>query len=135
MEQRSPPNMALIFQEMMTIDRSVMRQPCFSSSACDEKQGWRMTDLSIVIISWKMRAMLRELLCSIARHTAGMNYELIVVDNNSKDGTAEMIRSDFPDAVLIENEVNRGVAPSRNQALRRGEGRAAPIPPPALKAK
>ncbi|HEY6191516.1 MAG TPA: glycosyltransferase family 2 protein, partial [Bacteroidota bacterium] len=70
---------------------------------------------------------LADTLASLARIRTVGDTELIVVDNNSKDGTAEMIRSDFPDAVLIENEVNRGVAPSRNQALRRAKGRYALI--------
>jgi hypothetical protein len=82
-----------------------------------------MLDLSIVIISWKMRQMLHDLLCSIKQHTAGISYEVIVVDNNSQDGTAEMVRTKFPEAALIENPVNRGVAPSRNQGLRRARGR------------
>lgn len=80
-------------------------------------------DLSIVIISWKMKALLRGLLSSIARYTEGITYELIVVDNNSKDGTQEMIRSDFPNAKLIINSENRGVARARNQALPIAEGK------------
>ena len=86
-----------------------------------------MIDLSIIIISWKMKATLRELLCSIMQHTKGVSYELIIVDNHSADGTADMVRAEFPKAVLIENVKNRGVAPSRNQALRLAGGRYALI--------
>jgi len=70
-----------------------------------------------------MKSMLSELLYSIARYTEGVTYELIIVDNNSKDGTQEMIRSDFPDANLILNSKNCGVAPARNQALALVNGR------------
>jgi N-acetylglucosaminyl-diphospho-decaprenol L-rhamnosyltransferase len=80
-------------------------------------------DLSIVIITWNMRKMLEDLLDSIRRHTEGISYELIVVDNHSGDGTAEMMRERFPDARLIENPENRGVAAARNQAFRIAEGR------------
>ena len=82
-----------------------------------------MIDLSIIIISWKMKDMLRELLQSITRHTEGITYEIIIVDNHSEDGTSEMARTEFPEALLIENPVNRGVAPSRNQALPLAKGR------------
>jgi N-acetylglucosaminyl-diphospho-decaprenol L-rhamnosyltransferase len=84
-----------------------------------------MVDITIIIISWKMKAALHELLCSVAQHTVGVTYEMIVVDNHSGDGTAEMVRAEFPDARLIENAENRGVAPSRNQALRLAKGRYA----------
>lgn len=82
-----------------------------------------MVDLSIIIISWKMRKMLHALLSSIQRHTTDLSYEVIVVDNHSQDGTAEMIRSEFPEATLIQNPVNKGVAPARNQGLRCAHGR------------
>jgi GT2 family glycosyltransferase len=82
-----------------------------------------MNDLSIVIVSWKMMTMLRELLQSIVQFSKDFTYEIIVVDNHSQDGTAEMIRNEFPSIVLIENPENRGVAPSRNQALNVAQGR------------
>ncbi len=74
-----------------------------------------------------MRESLRDLLCSILQHTAGVSFELIIVDNHSGDGTADMIRKEFPSATLIENTKNLGVAPARNQALRLVKGRYALI--------
>lgn len=82
-----------------------------------------MLDLSIVVISWKMRELLRQLLLSIKEQTKGVSYELIVVDNNSQDGTADMVRTLVPDAVLIRNFENRGVAPARNQGFSKAKGR------------
>jgi N-acetylglucosaminyl-diphospho-decaprenol L-rhamnosyltransferase len=82
-----------------------------------------MIDLSIVIISWRMKSMLEAMLNSIKIHTQGISYELIVVDNNSQDGTEAMVRQAYPEAILIVNPENRGVAPSRNQALRVATGR------------
>ncbi len=82
-----------------------------------------MPHLSIVIITWNMRRMLEDLLASILRYTEGITYELIVVDNNSGDGTAAMVRARFPEARLIENDRNRGVAAARNQAFRIAQGR------------
>ncbi|MFH0992364.1 MAG: glycosyltransferase family 2 protein [bacterium] len=77
-----------------------------------------MLRLSIIIISWKMKQMLRDLLVSIRQCTTGMAYEIIIVDNNSQDGTSEMVEQEFSDARLIRNQENRGVAPARNQAFR-----------------
>lgn len=80
-------------------------------------------DLSIVIISWKMRDLLENCLHSIYKFTKGINFEIILIDNNSMDGTSEMIRKDFPDVKLIINPENRGVAPARNQGLAIAKGK------------
>ena len=47
----------------------------------------------------------------------GIEYEVIVVDNNSKDGTAEMVRKEFDNVHMIVNKTNRGIAGSRNQTI------------------
>jgi N-acetylglucosaminyl-diphospho-decaprenol L-rhamnosyltransferase len=82
-----------------------------------------MVELSIIIITWKMKDLIAALLRSIQEHTTGISYEIIVVDNHSQDGTAELIQSEFPSARLIQNSANRGVAAARNQALRVANGR------------
>jgi GT2 family glycosyltransferase len=76
-----------------------------------------MTDVSVILITYRMKDMLRALLESIREHTSGISTEIILVDNCSADGTVEMIRADFPGIRLIENDRNRGVAPARNQGL------------------
>jgi N-acetylglucosaminyl-diphospho-decaprenol L-rhamnosyltransferase len=82
-----------------------------------------MRDLSVVIITWKMKELLGPLLRSIDEYTEGIDYDVIVVDNCSDDGTVEMIESEFPTVTLIKNNTNRGVAAARNQGLRIAEGR------------
>lgn len=82
-----------------------------------------MIDLSIIIVSWKMKKMLEELIHSIELYTNDITYEIIVVDNFSQDGTVPMIKEKFPKVILIENKKNRGVAPSRNQGIRVSKGR------------
>lgn len=52
-----------------------------------------------------------------------MDYEIIVVDNGSHDGTREMVRVDFPYVHFIENERNEGYTKPMNRALRTGRGR------------
>lgn len=80
-------------------------------------------DVSVVIISWKMRTLLEVVLSTINKFTSGISYELILIDNDSQDGTAEMIKTNFPDAVLVENKHNLGVAPARNQGLKIARGK------------
>jgi len=87
------------------------------------KVGNNKCDISIVIISWRMKSMLSELLKSIKANTNGISYELIIVDNNSQDGTSEMIEAEYQDAILIKNSENLGVAPARNQAFKIAKGR------------
>lgn len=80
-------------------------------------------DLSIVIISWKMKDFLQKCLQSIYNYTLDVKFEIIVIDNNSHDGTAEMIEKEFPEIILIKNKDNRGVAPARNQGMNIAHGK------------
>lgn len=78
--------------------------------------------VSIIIITWKMSALLQRLLESIVVHTHGVSYEIVVVDNHSEDGTAEMVERCFPSVRLVRNDVNRGVAAARNQGFKAARG-------------
>ena len=79
-----------------------------------------MTDarprVSIIIVSWNTRDILRDCLASVAAQTTAP-HEVIVIDNASRDGSAEMVAAEFPDAVLIANTDNRGFAAANNQGL------------------
>ena len=79
-------------------------------------------DVSIIIVSWNTRDILRDCLQSIKEQTR-KPYEVIVVDNNSSDGTPEMVAQDFPECVLIANPDNRGFAGANNQGLEIAKGR------------
>ena len=74
-------------------------------------------NVSIVIISWKMKNLLQSCLQSIYKYTSGVKLEIIAIDNNSQDGTSEMIEEGFPEVILLKNKENRGVAPARNQGM------------------
>ncbi len=80
-------------------------------------------DVSIIIVSWNTRELLERCLYSIYRQCKRANFEIIVVDNASKDGSAEMVRDKFNEVVLIENERNRGFAAANNQGIARAKGR------------
>lgn len=83
-----------------------------------------MTDLSIVVVNWNTKDMLRACLASVRTHVAGLEYEIIVVDNGSSDSSPTMVRDVFPDVVLIENQENRGFAVANNQGIRVARGRS-----------
>ncbi|MCB1183090.1 glycosyltransferase family 2 protein [bacterium] len=79
-------------------------------------------DLSIVIVSWNTRELLRGCLASLPAATAGLACEVLVVDNASADGSAAMVRDAFPDAILIESGANLGFSRGNNLALPRAAG-------------
>ena len=83
-----------------------------------------MVDLSVIVVNWNTRELLRACLASVKRHTTGLEYELIVVDNGSSDGSPAMVRAEFPEAVRIENPDNRGFAAANNQGIRAAKGQA-----------
>jgi GT2 family glycosyltransferase len=66
--------------------------------------------------------MLRDCLQSLVQNTR-LSFEVIVVDNNSQDGVAEMLRDEYPEVVLVENQENAGYTRPMNQAMRLGSGR------------
>jgi GT2 family glycosyltransferase len=80
-------------------------------------------DVSVVIVSWNTRDLLRDCLRSIFQETRSTSFEVIVVDNASRDSTAEMIVTEFPTVKLIENRDNRGFAAANNQGIRESAGR------------
>ncbi len=80
-------------------------------------------DLSIIIVSYNVRYFLEQLLYSIHTATRGLQCEVFVVDNDSKDDSVEMIGQQFPDVVLIANKHNPGFSIANNQALAMAKGK------------
>ncbi len=81
-----------------------------------------MLDVSIVILNWKVKDLLRRCLASVYAHTKGVQFEVLVVDNDSADGSVEMIAREFPQATLIVNNRNIGFAAGNNPAIARAQG-------------
>lgn len=79
-------------------------------------------DVSIVIVNWNARDFLRNCLRSITDQTA-RSHQIIVVDNASKDASADMIRAEFPGVTLIANNHNAGFAAANNQGIAVSRGR------------
>lgn len=82
-------------------------------------------DLSIIIVSYKSKEHLKVLLPSIFSSTKKYSYEVIIVDNDSKDGTAEAVEgllSSVPNLKLIRN-INNGFAAGNNIGIRKSLGK------------
>jgi len=78
--------------------------------------------VSVVIVSFNTRDILRNCLDALFEHRRGIELEVFVVDNNSHDGSAAMVKNDFPSVVLIANNQNLGFAAANNQAFRLAKG-------------
>ena len=79
-------------------------------------------DLSIVIVNWNTRDLLRDCLASLEAACGRLVYEVLVVDNASGDGSAEMVQRDFPRYELLESGGNLGFSRGNNLALPRARG-------------
>lgn len=80
-------------------------------------------DVSIVIVTWNTREVLRDCLQSIYEQAGRIAFEIIVIDNASSDDTAGMIAREFPTVRLLCNGVNRGFAAANNQGIGMAKGR------------
>lgn len=83
----------------------------------------RIPDLSVIVVSWNVRDMLKRCLTSIFLTALPLDIEVIVIDNASSDGSAEMVASHFPAVKLIVNEANSGFSKANNQGIRVCRGR------------
>jgi N-acetylglucosaminyl-diphospho-decaprenol L-rhamnosyltransferase len=79
------------------------------SSSCDNSGT-----VAVAIVNYNTRDHLRACLSSVLADTRG---EVVVADNASSDGSAEMVRSDFPSVALYANQTNRGYGAAANQAI------------------
>ncbi len=80
-------------------------------------------DLSVVIVNYNVRPFLEQALHSVQRACQELSAEIFVVDNNSVDGSVEMVKERFPEVQLLANEENCGFAHANNQAIRHARGR------------
>ncbi len=79
--------------------------------------------VSVVIVNYNVRDLLRQSLRSVARSLSGIPSEVIVVDNNSVDGSVGMLAEEFPDITVIANRSNIGFSAANNQGMRRAAGK------------
>lgn len=80
-------------------------------------------DLSILIVNYNTRQLTLDCLRSVYDSETVYSYEVIVVDNASRDGSVEAIRAEYPEVVLIANQENTGFAKANNQGMAIAKGR------------
>lgn len=76
------------------------------------------TDVSIIIVNWKVKALLKKCLDSLLVYKNNYNLEIFIVDNNSQDGSVEMINSDYPQVKLLALPKNIGFGAANNLAIK-----------------
>ncbi|MDD4333252.1 MAG: glycosyltransferase family 2 protein [Patescibacteria group bacterium] len=78
--------------------------------------------LSIVIVSWNVKEKLKDNLQALFQSQCNFEFEVFVVDNDSKDNTVEMVEKEFSQVKLIKNNENLGFAKANNQAIKLAKG-------------
>jgi GT2 family glycosyltransferase len=81
-----------------------------------------MKRISVIIVSWNTRELLKGCLNSIRTSGDSLVQEVIVVDNASTDGSAEMVAAEFSEVTLIRSKENLGFARANNLGLQRASG-------------
>ena len=79
-------------------------------------------DLSVIIVNYNTKDLLKACLDSLINNTNGIEYEVIVVDNSSSDGSGAMLKNEFPEVRIIFNRNNSGFAKANNQGIKAAKG-------------
>jgi len=80
-------------------------------------------DVSIILVSYNTKDLTRDCIKSIYEKTQNVAYDVFVVDNASSDGSAQMIKEEFPDVKLIESPENLGFGRANNLAIKQSEAK------------
>ncbi|QFF97992.1 glycosyltransferase family 2 protein [Psychrobacillus glaciei] len=80
-------------------------------------------DLSIIIVNFNTKKLTLECIQSVYDSSTSYQVEIFVVDNNSSDGSVDVIKRNFPNVHVIENGLNVGFSKANNQAMSKSKGR------------
>lgn len=83
----------------------------------------RRLTLSIIIVNYNVKHFLEQCLCSVGKALAGIDGEVIVVDNHSTDGSIDYLNNHFPGTIIIENRCNAGFSKACNEGLSSAKGK------------
>lgn len=84
-----------------------------------EEPASRPAELTVIVVSWNTREMTLRCLETLFDNTPDLNMRVIVADNGSEDGSADVIAERFPQIDLIRNELDFGFARANNEAMKR----------------
>ena len=82
-----------------------------------------MIDVSVVVVNWNSKKFLQQCLSSVFKCVKQVQCEVLVIDNGSFDGAAELIRTTFPDVHFIQNTANVGFGAANNICFEKSQGR------------
>lgn len=108
----------------MTSDRTAFEQA--APVIRDKPQpgaATRAVDVSVIIVNYNTRDVTSEAVASVLRHSGGLEIEVIVVDNDSSDGSVVALHTAFPQVTLVDTQHNGGYAWGNNVGLHRARGR------------
>jgi GT2 family glycosyltransferase len=80
-------------------------------------------EISVVIVTWNSASCIVDCLESLQKYPPDLPYEVIIVDNGSRDDTVRLVQAASPDAETIVNDTNRGLAAANNQGMGAARGR------------
>jgi len=84
-----------------------------------------LLDLTIIIANYNTRELLRSCIESVYQHTEGISFELICVDDDSPDDSANMVAELFPQVILLRNQERRLYARNHNVGMKMSRARYA----------
>lgn len=82
-----------------------------------------LTDLSIIIVNYKTPQLILDCLKSVYQHTAGVSFEVIIVDNQSEDASQAIVQAAYPAVRWFDMGYNAGFARANNLGIRQAQGR------------
>ena len=77
-----------------------------------------MLDLGIVIVNWNTKELLRRCLQTVLASTGDFTFKVVLVDNASTDGSADMVKNEFPSVEVIASQTNGGFSYGNNLGLK-----------------
>lgn len=81
-----------------------------------------MIRISVIIVNYNARYFLKTCIESVLRSDSAEHVEIIVVDNNSTDGSTEMLRKDYPEVIILQNSENIGFSKANNRGVSEARG-------------
>ncbi|WP_412464801.1 glycosyltransferase family 2 protein [Flavobacterium mekongense] len=79
-------------------------------------------ELSVIIVNYNGAKFFKDCLDSLYRNLTGINFEIIVLDNNSRDNSCDYLKSNFPEVKLIASALNYGFGKGNNEAVKQAKG-------------
>ena len=80
-------------------------------------------NISLIIVNYNTKELTKDCLKSVFEKTQGIDFEVYVVDNNSHDGSCEIIEQEFPQVKLIKNTENKGFGAANNIAIKESKAK------------